>query len=109
MFATGGRPPPSSAATTTWRSAPWRPCAEAVLDVPGEVSVVGYDGQSAAGPAGPTTVDQGAAEQGRIAARFIRPLPGTRAPRRPQDSPAGSRRRSSPCGGRRRRRGAPER
>ncbi|RJF43236.1 LacI family transcriptional regulator [Actinomyces sp. 2119] len=44
------------------------------VDVPGAVSVVGYDDQPLARLAGLTTVDQGAAEQGRISGAFVRAL-----------------------------------
>lgn len=41
------------------------------LRVPGDVSVMGYDDQRAAGLVGLSTVDQGAREQGRIAGQLL--------------------------------------
>ncbi|MHC6591516.1 LacI family DNA-binding transcriptional regulator [Arthrobacter sp. C152] len=41
------------------------------LDVPGDVSVVGYDNHELAGAVGLTTMDHGVAEQGRLAAEAI--------------------------------------
>jgi DNA-binding LacI/PurR family transcriptional regulator len=41
------------------------------LDVPGDVSVVGYDNHALAGAVGLTTIDHGVADQGRLAAEAI--------------------------------------
>jgi len=82
--ALAAEPPPTAllAATDQLALGAMRAAAELGLDVPGDVSVTGFDDAPAAAPAGLTTLRQPLREKGEVAARLLAELAAGAPPRR---------------------------